>query len=748
MALLITGALRSAADTAADASPSAGANPSDAEASYITLDEVSVSAVKQMSALRREPEAATILTQPELERLDVVSIKGISDVVPNFFMPDYGSRITSSIYVRGIGARMDQPSVGLNVDNVPFLNKDAYDFDLADIVNVEMLRGPQSTLYGRNTMAGVINITTLSPLRYQGWRIQADLSTRLRGKVSAGWYHKFSDNTGLSLTANYSGARGEFINRYNGKRLDKEQSYGARAKFQWRITPEWMLQNTAAFSNLRQGGYPYEYLPTGTIAYNDTCFYRRLTFSDGLTARYSGDRVSVTSITSLQHIHDNMTLDQDFLPADYFTLTQRKHEIALTEDIVVRKAAPEGVYNWLAGFFGFYKHLDMEAPVTFKDTGISQLIEQHRNNAIPSYPIEWDTRSFPLNSDFTLPTWGVALYHESVVTLGAWELTAGLRADYEKSTLDYHSFCNTGYTTYRVNGGEKVFFGKGDVNIDDRGELSRDYLTLLPKIAVTYTLPANNGNIYAKLSRGYKAGGFNTQMFSDVLQQRLMNLMGIGSRYDVDDVVGYKPEKSWNYEVGAHLNTTDGKIEADIALFYIDCRDQQLTTFPDGTTTGRIMTNAGKTRSFGGELTISYRPTERLTLTGSYGHTNARFRRFNDGINDYSGNYLPYAPANTLFLQGVWMIPLRKDRGVVVLDVNMRGTGKIYWNEANTVTQPFYALAGAGVTYSKGDFSVQLWGKNLTDTRYHTFYFLSMGNEFLQRGKGIEGGVTVRYNFR
>ena len=153
----------------------------------VTLDEVSVSALKQMSHLRREPEAATIVTQSELERLDAVSIKGISDVVPNFFMPDYGSRITSTIYVRGIGARMDQPSVGLNVDNVPYLNKDAYDFDVADIASVEMLRGPQSTLYGRNTMAGVINVTTLSPMRFQGWRIMLQGSSRIRTKASAGW---------------------------------------------------------------------------------------------------------------------------------------------------------------------------------------------------------------------------------------------------------------------------------------------------------------------------------------------------------------------------------------------------------------------------------------------------------------------------------------------------------------------------------------------------------------------------------
>ena len=93
-----------------------------------------------------------------------------------------------------------------------------------------------------------------------------------------------------------------------------------------------------------------------------------------------------------------------------------------------------------------------------------------------------------------------------------------------------------------------------EIDIDDRGDLERHYLTVLPKIAAVYNLEDGLGNLYAKISKGYKAGGFNTQMFSDVLQQRLMTIMGLGSLYDVNDIVGYKPEKSWNYEIGAHLN--------------------------------------------------------------------------------------------------------------------------------------------------------------------------------------------------
>lgn len=120
------------------------------------LEEVSVTAIKSTGAgmAARGAVAATVVSGKEIERLGIVTMKNVSEVAPNFYIPDYGTRMTSSIYVRGIGARIDQPVVGLNVDNVPFLNKDNYDFDLVDIERVEVLRGPQSTLYGRNTMGG------------------------------------------------------------------------------------------------------------------------------------------------------------------------------------------------------------------------------------------------------------------------------------------------------------------------------------------------------------------------------------------------------------------------------------------------------------------------------------------------------------------------------------------------------------------------------------------------------------------
>lgn len=712
----------------------------------VMLDEINVTALKQRALLREEPEAATVLNSNEIEQLGIVTMRGVSEVVPNFYMPDYGSRITSTIYVRGIGARMDHPSVGLNIDNVPYINKDAYDFDISDIASVIMLRGPQSTLYGRNTMAGIINITTLSPMSYQGWRAFAEVGNGGRVRLNAGWYHKFNSKAGLSISADYAHLKGFFTNEYNKKKLDKENSFGIRSKFQWHPIANFNIENTLSSNILRQGGYPYEYLGTGKIEYNDTCFYRRFTLTDGLTMGYHHEKFLLTSITSLQYINDNMTLDQDFLPESYFTLTQKKKETSLTEEIVIKGRSLNDKYGWINGVMGFYKHLDMDAPVTFKDVGIRELIESHRNSANPSYPIKWDSRRFVLNSLFAIPTWGLAVYHESEFELGNWNFTAGLRLDYERSDLNYSSFCDTGYEVFKDNEGELDPYRHVDIKIDDKGHLKKDFLTLLPSIAVMYQFGERSGNVYLKFSKGYKSGGFNTQMFSDVLQQRLMGIMGIGAQYKVEDIVSYKPEYSLNYEVGSHLFFPEAGISTELTVFYIDCRDQQLTMFPNGTTTGRIMTNAGKTRSFGAEFSFTYKIRENLNFNASYGYTNAKFREFFDGISDYKGKYLPYVPLNTVFIQGLYTLNLsRKKDSELTFDINMRGIGPIYWDEGNTVKQNFYALLGASVTYRYKNWEFRGWGKNLTDTGFHTFYFKSMGNEFLQRGRGVEAGFSVRW---
>jgi len=713
----------------------------------MTLPPVSVTAIK--SGINPEhDEAITTIGRKEIEKLNIVNIKQASEIAPNFYMPRYGSRMTSSVYVRGLGTRIDQPVVGLNIDNVPIVNKDNFDFDLSDITRIEILRGPQNILYGRNTMGGLINIYTLSPLSFEGVKLSAEYGTQNSFKVSGAVYKRLAGSLGMSLSLYTTGTDGFYRNEYNGSRVGKERQYSARWKTQWRPAAGFTLENTASVSHSEQNGYPYESVAAKRIAYNDTCFYRRLTVTDGLTMQGRIGNVALSGIGSFQYINDNMTLDQDFLPQDYFTLTQRRHEWALTGDVVARSNAGKH-YKWLLGVFGFGRRTNMGAPVTFFDYGLSHLIEGNANSMNPTYPIRWDDRSLLLGSDFVMPGYGVSVYHESELTAGPFTFTLGLRWDREHTSITYHSHSSSTYTIFDASDPDNVtvFRPRVPVIIDDSGKLSKSFSQLLPKFSVSYALPATYGNIFASMTKGYKAGGYNTQMFSDVLQQRIMGQLGLSQRYDVDDIISYAPEKTWNYELGAHLFMLDHRLQLDLAAFWIECRDQQLTMFPEGSVTGRIMANAGKSRSRGAEVSVQATLPLGFSARASYGFTDARFTRFSNGKTDFSGCRVPYAPVNTLFLGASYEKEFRHgfvDR--LTASVNTRGVGKIYWDEANTVSQPFYMTLDASVRADKGNFSAEIWANNITGTKYATFYFVSIGNAFLQRGNSFSCGATVRYS--
>ena len=755
---------------------------------HLSIDEVGVVVrqPKQHFGLKSQPISSSVISSSTLEREHVLSIKDLSAIVPNFYQPDYGSKMTSSIYVRGFGARIDQPIIGLTVDGVPFLNKNNYDFDMLDVARVELLRGPQSTLYGRNTMGGQMNVYTLSPMNYQGVRATAEYSSGNTFRAKASYYGRTNNGKfGFSVGGFYNRTDGFFTNAYNDSDVDWGESSGGRLRLVGDLGRGWELDNSASFSYDNEGGYAYalydvEQEIAGDVNYNSPSGYMRYSFSDGLVLSHAGEKVNFSATTSYQFMHDRMRMDQDYTPLSYFTLMQEQHEHAFTEDIVLRSNDKSRRWQWLTGAYGFYKKIDMSAPVSLLSDGISELILGNMPAQIKRF-LEIDP--FTINSNFDIPTYGLALYHESSLRAGErWRFTAGLRLDYESTKMNYDNMATVNYKFDMTAMSPYIPVLNRSVEVPFTGEEKLDYLELLPKFAINYT--TGIGDVYATVTRGYKAGGFNTQIFSDILQNKtktammadamsqMQGMMGGGgmpggmpggaaggrpsggdssSATDSASATTYDPEYSWNYEVGGHFSFDDARLALDVAAFWIECRDQQLTVFPDGLTTGRMMSNAGKSRSRGVEVAatwdaLSLMSMSHLRFTANYGYIHAQFEEFNDGVNDYSGNYLPYAPQHTISLGATydWWIGGRV-LDEIVLSASWQGAGKIYWNEANTLHQNFYSLLNASVELRKGDFSLSLWGRNLTDTDYYTFYFKSMNNNFLNYGKPARLGVTLSF---
>lgn len=179
----------------------------------VQMDElVIVATPKETRVLRELPVASSHLSQQMMRAKQVVGIKSLTAVVPNLFIPDYGSRLTTAVYIRGIGSRINTPAVGLYVDNIPYIDKSAFDFNYADIEQIEVLRGPQSMLYGRNTMGGLIKIQTKSPFTYQGTDIRLGAATYGDYNASLTHYHRISSRFAFSAGGFYEHGGGFFKN--------------------------------------------------------------------------------------------------------------------------------------------------------------------------------------------------------------------------------------------------------------------------------------------------------------------------------------------------------------------------------------------------------------------------------------------------------------------------------------------------------------------------------------------------------
>lgn len=193
----------------------------------------------------------------------------------------------------------------------------------------------------------------------------------------------------------------------------------------------------------------------------------------------------------------------------------------------------------------------------------------------------------------------------------------------------------------------------------------------------------------------------------------------------------YKPETVWNYEIGARYISSGGMIvESDI--YYMDCINQQLTVFPAGQSTGRMMTNSGRSRSYGADIEAKWN-CKHVAINAAYGWNRAVFTEYNDGNNDYSENRIPYSPEHTLYLCAEYKY--RTGCRELKFSSNIRGIGPIWWNEANTLRQPFYMTLGGKISMDWGKFSIYARVENITGSEYRTFYFKSIGNEFFQLSK-------------
>ena len=761
------------------------------------LDEVViVSQPKEVLRLRRQPLSSSVLSGRDLNNIGVRDLTDLSAYVPSFVMPSYGSRLTSSVYVRGIGSRVNNPAVGIYIDGIPLVSKNSFNFHVYQLDRVDVLRGPQGTLYGMNTEGGLMRLYSKNPINYQGTDISVGMGTHLYRNVEAAHYGRSGDNFAFSVAGFYGGQNGFFRNSVTDRRADVSNEAGAKTRLVYKSGTRFTADFTADYQFARQNAFPYGLWDpaSGDVsspATNRQNMYRRNMFNTGLGLTYNAEGYTLTSQTSYQFLDDCMDMDQDYLPQDYMHLKQEQLMNAITQEFTLKSDA-NTTWRHTSGLYGSYQWLKTEAPVYFDSDFTGQLasgIQTAMYSAIHTAMTEQMIAagmppavagnaaaaaieqaggvmadvSMQVPALFHTPQVNIGVFHESNIRLAdCLTATVGLRYDYNRVSVNYDT--SAGMTVTANVMGAQAANTLTSVLANDTHD---GYSQLLPKVGLTLTVDDNGSNVYAVVSKGYRAGGYNIQMFSDILQAELTanSSHAMNGSYDVphtpedyervNSTITYKPEESWNYEVGAHLNLFDDMIHADISAYCMQIRNQQLSVMAGTYGFGRMMVNAGRSRSLGVEAALRGSAVDnRLSWAVSYALTDAKFTEYNETGSEgqtvsYEGCRVPFVPNHTFSARADLRLPFgTAGTRAVLLGADVTAQGRIYWDEANTASQPFYALLGLHAGLQWGKASLRLWCRNVTNTRYATFAFSSSasGSEqwFAQRGNPIQAGFDIR----
>ena len=708
------------------------------------LAPATVTAVKGSQPLMKLASPVSTVNSYRMNSHGIWRPQSLSAEVPGLYIPDYGASLTSTIYFRGLGSRMENPVMGLYVDGIPVMDKNAYDFDWTFIRRASVLHGPQGTLYGRNSMAGLMVLESLSPS--EGEERSAFAEYGGGGTFRAGGVLAAGNN---AVGAVYRHRRGWWKNDFKGDWCDPYDGLSLRWKWEKPEgkVPGLRLGNVFSAAVSKEGGFAYgEYMDgsLGPVSYNDEGSYRRISAIEGFRIGYSGESVLLEGNASLQLLMDEMRMDQDFTPDPVFTLGQTQKSGTATVELSARNPDRKSAWQRTTGVFAFFSLNGTDAPVVFKRDGIRRLILDNANRNIPSSIgyLDITDEQIPITSRFDIRKGAAALFHESVYKAGKWSFTAGLRLDWETGAMDYDCLASMDYLFVPTMSAPKP------LSVPFKGSLSRSDFEVIPKFSVM--LEAAEGLfLYAGATKGFRAGGFNTQIFSDILQNLAMNALmnDLGVHLDTPPVsVGasntmYKSEHAWNYEAGLRLLRGEWHVEA--SLFLMDIMNQQMTVFPPGMSTGRMMANAGKSRSKGGEISVSWKPG-RFHAGGGWSFNDARFVEYSDGNDDFSGNHIPYAPVHTVSADAGYS--WRAGKAEIALDAFLRAYGPIWWNEYNSLKEPFIVHPSVSLGVAFSGWEVYLRGDNLDGRPGKNFYFKSVGKEFFAREHpaSITAGIIVK----
>jgi iron complex outermembrane recepter protein len=680
------------------------------------LDQVVVNAQKREEVLQRVPISVSALGTTQLREYRIWHNNEITGIVPNLYSAHSGDdrNVTA---IRGIATTSYDPAVATYIDGVNQFGLDTYIANLVDAERIEVLRGPQGTLYGRNAMGGVINIITKQPGNTTSGSAEINIGNYAQQRYSVSMRTPLvSNRLYFGVAGVYQKRDGFYKNEFNNSSYDKQQSVTGNYYLKFLPAKNWAITANVKHHNNRNSGAfplvfgveeafenPYKLMQNATAKMIDN------TLNASLSVNYTGRSFNFSSQTAYQtnHRYYNAPLDGDFSPIDGVSIINdygsdwNKVKV-FTQEIKFTSPATASRVNWTAGAYFFHQ-----------DNPVKQATYFGSDADLMGVP---DENFSVINTNKGKST-GIALFGQVGYNVtDKLQLIAGIRADHEKKD-------------YSVLGEYQKLPDPVIVTTPDTSA-SVDYNAISPKIGLSYQLAEDN-ILYATYSRGFRTGGF-TQLSTDPSQPPLY---------------AYKPEYSNNFEAGSKNSFFGNRLRVNGAFFYTQVNDAQVPTLvlPDAIT---VIRNAGELRSFGAEVEISA-TINNLQLDLTAGATDAEYTTLKvaqQGTEvNLAGKKQIFTPATTGMFSAQYTLPLsRKKHFNLVMRGAVIGLGTNYFDLANTIKQSGYVLTNVRAGFTMRNLEVFYWGMNVGNRKYIAYAY-DFGAVHL--GDPGTHGVTVTARF-
>jgi iron complex outermembrane recepter protein len=633
------------------------------------LEPTIVTAEKREKNVQEIPGSVSVISTRQMEDFNLENTMDIVSMIPNLYITQSGNPMAASYAaMRGITSSMTGSSVlGFYVDGVYY--SPGLDISLFDVERVEVLRGPQGTLYGRDSEAGVVNVVTKKPGDRWEESLGLDIGSfnTYEGKAMMSG-PLIQDRLGFRGAVRYRETDGYFENRYDGSDdACRSENLDGRVSFVYTPSDQLDMQLIYDTQHYDSPSYaPFAPLDSDELRKSIDMDYpgESEKDADGLALRAEAkwSDISLVSITTARTEDFLSANDIDVTPMDLNAMSIDSETDTLSQELRLF-STNERPLQWLCGLFFLREKRDRGYDIwmNFMNMGMG----------MPGETLSLEGRT---------ETTGYALFGEtSYKFFDRLKFTLGLRYDLEQKDFDY-----------RQAPGGPVLAMMGYA--DESGSRDKSFDAWLPKAALSYTL-TERIMPYASVSRGFKSGGFN-------------DIDNLGAAYD--------PEFTWNYEVGIKTDWFADRLRVNLALFHIDWTDIQVE-IPTAGGSALYIDNAGEASSRGVELEVSARPVRGLEILAGGAYTDAQYEDYTSGANVYDDKRIMDSPEYTLHLGVIY----RFDNGFFV-NGKYAHFGEIYFDPANTRSQENYGLADAKIGYETEHFDIYVYGENLFDEEYVT----------------------------